>query len=63
MIPGTRNFIGVEINKQPDKHNGFDMAIRPQMRVAIINDVMVGIVTGVPISRSTERLSSFLRFI
>ena len=63
MIPGTRNFIGVELNKQLDKPNGFDMTIRPQMRVAITNNVMVGIVTGVPISRSTERLSSFLRFI
>ncbi len=62
MIPGTRNFIGLEFNKGVQK-NDFDMTIRPQMRVAITDNLLVGIVTGIPISRENERFSTFLRLI
>ncbi|RDI58260.1 HAEPLYID family protein [Flavobacterium glaciei] len=62
MIPGTRNFIGVEFNKEV-KTNDFDMTIRPQMRVEITKQLLIGIVTGIPISRENERFSSFLRLI
>lgn len=62
MIAGTRNFIGVEFNKSI--HNGdFDMTIRPQMRVGITDNTMVGIVTGIPLNREDQRFSSFLRLI
>jgi hypothetical protein len=62
MITGTRNFIGVEFNKTIENGN-FDMTIRPQMRVGITDNLMIGIVTGIPISKENERLSSFLRII
>ncbi|TQI69481.1 hypothetical protein JM79_0361 [Gramella sp. Hel_I_59] len=62
MISGTRNFIGVEFNKYFEKDD-FDMTIRPQMRVGIADDLMIGIVAGIPISRENERFSSFLRLI
>ncbi|WP_116127188.1 HAEPLYID family protein [Lewinella sp. IMCC34183] len=62
MIPGTRNFIGVEFNKVLD-HGDFDMTIRPQMRVGVTENLMVGIVAGIPVSRENERFSSFLRLI
>lgn len=62
MIPGTRNFIGVEFNKQIYKSD-FDMTIRPQMRVGIADNLLIGIVTGIPISRENQRFSSFLRLI
>lgn len=62
MISGTRNFIGIEFNKTLNQGN-FDMIIRPQMRVGIADNLMVGIVAGVPVSRESERLSSFLRLI
>jgi len=62
MIPGTRNFIGLEFNKEV-KSNDFEMTIRPQMRVEITDHLLIGIVTGIPISRNNERLSSFLRLI
>jgi hypothetical protein len=62
MIPNTRNFIGVEFNKiVTDKD--FAMVVRPQMRVSISNNLLVGIVGGIPISRERERLSSFIRLI
>lgn len=62
MISGTRNFIGFEFNKTIDKGE-FDMTIRPQMRVGVAENLLVGIVTGIPISRENERFSTFLRLI
>jgi len=62
MIPGTRNFLGVEFNKEVENNN-FGMTIRPQMRVSVAENLLIGIVTGIPISRENERFSSFLRII
>ncbi|MDR7131969.1 hypothetical protein J2X69_004335 [Algoriphagus sp. 4150] len=62
MIPGTRNFLGLEFNKTI-KNGDFDMTIRPQMRVGITDNLLIGIVTGIPISRENQRFSSFLRLI
>ena len=62
MIPGTRNFIGVEFNKTWESSD-FDMTMRPQMRLGIADNLMIGIIAGVPISRENERFSSFLRLI
>lgn len=62
MITGTRNFIGVEFNKIMDKED-FDMTIRPQMRIGIADNLLIGIVAGVPVSRENERFSSFVRLI
>jgi len=62
MIPGTRNFIGVEVNKDFSKEK-VKMILRPQMRVAIKDNLMIGIVTGIPLKRGNERFSTFLRII
>ncbi len=62
MIAGTRNFVGVEFNKEIHK-NDFDMTIRPQMRLAFAENLMLGIVVGIPIKREVERFSGFLRLI
>ena len=62
MISGTRNFIGIEFNKTI--HDGdFDMTMRPQMRLGITDNLLIGIVAGIPVSRENERLSSFVRLI
>ncbi len=62
MITGTRNFIGVEFNKT--LHNGnFNMTLRPQMRLGISDNLLIGIVAGIPVTRQNERLSSFIRLI
>lgn len=63
MISGTRNFLGVEFNKEVGGMGDFDMTIRPQMRVGIADNLLIGIVTGIPISRENQRFSSFLRLI
>ncbi|MDN3690309.1 hypothetical protein [Cyclobacterium jeungdonense] len=62
MISGTRNFIGIEFNKEIASED-FDMIIRPQMRLSIAENLLIGIVTGIPVSRENERFSSFLRII
>lgn len=62
MISGTRNFIGIELNKGFTRKD-FDMTIRPQMRLGISNNLMVGIVTGIPINRENQRFSTFFRMI
>lgn len=62
VIPGTRNFVGIEFNKSFSSGE-FDMVIRPQMRLVIHESLMVGIVPGIPVSKESERLSSFLRLI
>jgi hypothetical protein len=62
LVPGTRNFVGLEINKEVQKRN-FDMVVRPQMRVGLADNLLVGIVTGIPIRRESQRFSTFLRLI
>jgi len=62
MIPGTRNFIGIEVNKDFSREK-VRMIMRPQMRVSIKDNLMIGIVTGIPLKRGNERFSSFLRII
>lgn len=62
MITGTRNFIGFEFNKTFD-NGDFDLTIRPQMRLGIADNLLIGIVAGIPVSRENERLSSFVRLI
>jgi hypothetical protein len=62
MITGTRNFIGLEINKTL-QHDEFTLTLRPQMRVEINDHLLIGIVTGIPIGNEKERISTFLRII
>lgn len=62
MIAGTRNFIGVEVN-QGINQGKLETVLRPQMRVGLAENLMVGIVTGIPINRNQQGLSSFIRII
>tara|TARA_R110002049_G_scaffold162939_1_gene328732 strand:- start:745 stop:1620 length:876 start_codon:yes stop_codon:yes gene_type:complete len=63
MIPGTRNFIGLEVNKYLRDDQDFDMTLRPQIRVAIADNFLIGLVGGVPVARENERFSMFTRLI
>lgn len=62
MIPGTKNFVGIEFNKFFEYGN-FDMTIRPQMRLVINEGLMVGIVPSIPVSKERERMGAFMRLI
>lgn len=62
MISGTRNFIGFEFNQEVTSE-GFSMVMRPQMRVSLADNLLVGLVTGIPVGRTNQRLSTFVRII
>jgi hypothetical protein len=62
MLPGTRHFMGVETNMYSgDIKNG--ITLRPQMRLEINEQWLVGVVAGIPVTKGQERLSSFCRII
>jgi hypothetical protein len=62
MVAGTRNFIGLEVNQT--LHDGRSTAtLRPQMRVGLAENLMVGIVSAIPISQPDAGLGSFIRII
>jgi hypothetical protein len=63
MITGTRNFIGLEINKLIDENRVFHTVFRPQMRIGLADNLIVGIVVGIPSSREHQRFSNFIRLI
>ena len=62
MIPNTKNFVGVEFNKSLMKRD-VDMTLRPQMRVSITENLLMGVSVGIPFKRENQRFSSFLRLI
>lgn len=62
MIPGTGNFIGLEVN-QLIRDGKLNTVLRPQMRLEIKNSLKIGIVPGISLNRDEERFSSFLRLI
>ncbi len=62
MITGTKNFVGIELNKEFSSGD-FDMVIRPQLRVGITDNVLIGIVGGIPVKRESQGFSTFARLI
>lgn len=62
MISGTRNFIGIEVNKYFSSEET-SITLRPQMRLTVADNFLIGIVPGIPLNRKEERLSMFLRLI
>lgn len=62
MISGTRNFIGIEINQELE-NDLFHTVLRPQMRLGIKENLLIGIVTGIPLDKEQERFSTFIRLI
>lgn len=62
MANNSRNFVGIEFNKEFDAE-GFSMHIRPQMRVAFSEQLIIGVLASVPIHRKEEGLGLFIRLI
>lgn len=50
VIPNTKNFIGVENNMDIDR-NGLHDVIRPQIKISIKHNLMVGLVGGIPLTK------------
>lgn len=49
VIPNTKNFVGIENNIDITK-DSFQYYLRPQVKVAIKHNLMIGLVAGIPIS-------------
>ena len=62
MLPGTRNFVGVEVNADRAQRTAH-VVLRPQMRLAITDHVLLGVAVGVPTTAGRERLGTFFRLI
>jgi hypothetical protein len=62
MVSGTRNFIGLELNQEI--MNGKSIAtLRPQMRLGLAENLMIGIVSTIPLGQPDAGLGSFVRII
>ncbi len=55
-------FLGMEFNKFL-KAGELDMTLRPQMRLGISEEILVGIVAGISLNREVECFSAFMRLI
>jgi hypothetical protein len=62
MVPGTRNLVGLEVNQAIETGRS-DYVVRPQLRLAVNDHLLVGIAAGVPLRRERERVGTFVRLI
>lgn len=62
MLPGTRNFVGLEVNTDHQRRTAHTV-LRPQMRLAITDHLLLGVAVGVPVTSGRERLGTFFRVI
>lgn len=61
-IPRSSHFVGIELNHELNGGK-FETTVRPQVKVKLSRQVALGFVTGIPVNKSGEGFSSFLRII
>jgi hypothetical protein len=62
VLPGTKNFIGIELNKEITTEH-LAMMVRPQIKMALSNQVALGLAIGIPAGNTEEKLDFLLRWI
>jgi hypothetical protein len=62
VLPGTKNFIGIELNKEITNEH-VAMIIRPQVKMALSNQMALGLAIGIPACNTAEKLDFLLRWI
>lgn len=62
VIPNTKNFVGLENNMDIDK-DGLHYYLRPQVKVAIKHNLMIGFVAGIPITNESSKGDIMTRII
>jgi hypothetical protein len=62
LVPGTRNFVGLETNGYFEDR-ALRTTLRPQVRLGIRDNLLLGIATSVPLDRRQEGLGTFMRLI
>jgi hypothetical protein len=61
-IPQTKHFVGVELN-QEFTDGEYKITARPQVKAKVNENLAVGLVAGIPLSKSHEGFSTFIRLI
>lgn len=59
QLQRTKNFIGIE-NNIDFRHDRFHYVLRPQIKVGILHNLAIGMVTGIPITAIKEVRMDFL---
>lgn len=62
MLPHTEHFVGIEFNKEI-RDGMFTMTVRPQVKIAVNDQLAIGVVAGLPIHQTPEKYSTFFRVI
>jgi hypothetical protein len=62
VLPGTKNFVGIEFNKEMERSH-FKMMFRPQVKMALTSTSSVGIALGIPAGRNERDLDVLVRWI
>lgn len=59
VLPNSKNFIGIE-NNIDFRQDRFQYVLHPQIKVALLHNLSVGFVTGIPLSSYKEMKMDFL---
>ena len=62
IIPGTKNFIGIELNSEL-AHNTFHLMIRPQTKIILSNTLALGMAAGFSGGSSAQKMDFMMRWI
>jgi hypothetical protein len=62
VLPGTKNFVGVELNGERLHHRNHLM-IHPQLKMVVSKTHALGIAIGVPASNSNKKMDFMIRWI
>lgn len=64
MIPGSRSFVGLEMdNELYPSGEKTQITLRPQVRLALHKSLLIGIVAGLPVMGEDKQFSFFTRLI
>jgi len=62
ILPGTKNFIGVEMN-QEIHHHRLEMMVRPQVKMVLSQQTSLGLAIGIPTGDNDRNLDFLARLI
>jgi hypothetical protein len=62
VLPGTKNFVGIEFNKEIEASH-FKMIVRPQLKMALTSTSALGIALGIPTGSNERKFDVLVRWI
>jgi hypothetical protein len=62
MLPGTKNFVGVELDEALDGHE-VEIMVRPQLKMVLSSASALGLAVGIPGGHSDRNLDFLLRWV